>query len=141
MTDVRHFHEADGGNIEFVNGSSTMSDGLEAAAFYSLFGGNKRDSGRKADERLQWWGNVGETDPAKRLRSETQYLLETLPLTPVTRLQFEDAAKRDLAWMVPTPASSVTVVVRIPALDTVSIEIVIEVDGNVFPFTFTRPVG
>ena len=128
MTDVRLHNTEDGGEITVENGRFEMSDGLEASAFLSLFGGNEDDSGLDADAERQWWGNLSESDPTREYRSETQYLLRSLPLIPANLRRFEDAAKRDLGWMVPSVASAVAASATIPALNTVRLEIAINED-------------
>lgn len=137
MTDVRHYHAPDGGEISIENGQPEMADGLETATYLSLFGGNERDSGSDADVALMWWGSIGE--PVERqYRSELQNLLRALPAVPFNLKRIEDAAVNDLAWMTSTGlAKSVNVTARIPALNTVQIDIAIKIDGQVINFTFT----
>jgi phage gp46-like protein len=138
MTDVYLFSTPDGGEIDANNGRLTMSDGLDTAVYLSLFGGNEDDSGSDGDARKQWWGNLSETDPPRQYRSETQHLLKSLPLIPASLRRIEDAAKRDLAWMVPSPARAVDARATIPALNTVRLELAVDIDGTVFSFTFTE---
>ena len=83
------------------NGQIVLCDGKYAAVYLSLYGGNDDDSGLDGDAHRQWWGNMDETDPARTYRSETQHALKAAPLIPANLGQFEDAAKRDLAWMMP----------------------------------------
>ena len=140
MTDVLLRHGDNGGDIEAVLGRFTMSNGLETAAFLSMFGGNERDSGGDEGLPLEWWGNKSETVLARRYRSETQHLLRSLPAIPFNMRRIEDAAERDLAWFVETGlATFVGVVVSIPALNTVAIVMTTEVDGQVFEISFTQP--
>lgn len=134
--DARLYHLPDGGEIEILNGQVTLSDGLETAAYLSLWGGNERDSGSDGDAKLEWWGNLGEPEE-RQYRSQTQNLLRSLPAVPFNLKRIEDAALNDLAWMTASLAKSVTVTARIPALNTVQIEIQIDIDGQVFPITFT----
>jgi phage gp46-like protein len=137
MADVRIFQTLDGGDIEITNGLVGMSEGLDSSAYLSLFGGNLDDSGSQGDERLQWWGNITEPDATRRYRSETQFLLRSLPLVPANLQRFEDAAGRDLAWMIETKiATSIDVDASMPALNTVRIRGGIVVDGSVVPFDF-----
>ena len=138
MTDVRLFNTDDGGEITVENGRFEMSDGLETAVYLSLFGGNEDDSGSEGDDRRQWWGNLGENEPSRQYRSETQHLLRALPLLPASLRRIEDAVKRDLGWMVPSPARAVDARATIPALNTVRIDVAVEVDGKTFPFSFTE---
>lgn len=142
MTDVRLYHDDDGGEIAFVNGSAVMADGLESAVYLSLFGGNEDDSGTQADDRKQWWGNLSETDAARKLRSETQHLLRSLPAVPFNLRRLTEAVERDLAWMKSSLASQVSVLVTIPGLNRVSIAVSIELqNGRQFQFSFHEPWG
>jgi phage gp46-like protein len=139
MTDVRLFHDADGGEITFTNGRVELADGLETIAYTSLFGGNERDGGGKATEHLEWWGNKGETDEAQKCRSETQHLLASIPAISSNLRRIEDAARRDLAWMVTRGiATAVAPVASMPALNTISLVVDITVDGTVYTFDFTE---
>src|SRR5688572_30669781 len=99
MSDIRLFHDDDGGDIEYVNGQAVMSDGLETAVYLSLWGGNEQDSGGDETERLQWWGNQGELIESRKYRSETQNLLRSIPAIPVNLLRIQDAVEHDLEWM------------------------------------------
>ena len=100
MTDVLLRQSNDGGEITVEAGLVLMSEGLETAAYLSLFGGNLDDSGDPATDRLQWWGNRGEVEPNRVYRSETQHLIRALPAVPRNLLRIEQAAARDLAWMI-----------------------------------------
>lgn len=138
MTDVRLYQTDNGGEIDFVAGQAVMDDGLAASVYLSLFGGNDDDSGLEADEAFEWWGNKSEPDPARKYRSETQFLLNSLPLVPANLRAVEDAAGRDLAWMVDTIASSVEVTASVPALNTFKLDVAIVVDDEKYDFAFTR---
>lgn len=140
MSDVHLFHTADGGEITVELGQVSMSEGLETSVYLSWFGGNERDTGLPSTERDQWWGNLDENEPARRYRSETQALLASIPLIPANRRRIEEAAARDIAWMVGTVAISATVTVTLPAPDTVNLSAVIIVGDERFPITvpYTR---
>ena len=138
MTDVRLYQTDNGGEIDFVAGRAVMDDGLAASVYLSLFGGNDDDSGLEADEAFEWWGNKSEPDPARKYRSETQFLLNSLPLVPANLRAVEDAAGRDLAWMVDTIASSVEVNASVPALNTFKLDVAIVIDDAKYDFVFTR---
>jgi phage gp46-like protein len=139
MTDLRLHHTDDGGEIDVVGGRVTMDDGLETAAYISLFGGNELDAGQDSTAGKTWWGNVDEEDRTRRLVSETQHLLRALPATAANLRRIEDAAVRDLAWMVDAGAAdAVEVTAFLPARNTVRLVGSITVDGAVFPFDFQR---
>lgn len=140
MTDVLLRQTPDGGEVTIENGQPFMTDGIETAVFLSLFGGNEQDSGSDGDKPLMWWGNWSEPDPARWYRSETQFLLRSIPAVPANIKRIEDAVGRDLAWMTEGGlATFVGVNVRLPALNTIRIEISVQVDGRLFPVTFEMP--
>jgi phage gp46-like protein len=64
-----------------------------------LFGGNIQDDGLENSER-EWWGNVLDADPAKKIRSLTQHLINNLDQSRNSLLRIQDAVKSDLAWMI-----------------------------------------
>lgn len=126
MTDVLLRQSPDGGEITVEAGLVLMAEGLETAAYLSLFGGNEDDSGDDATDRLQWWGNLGEPEPNRTYRSETQFLIRSLPAVPRNLLRIEQAASRDLAWMVAAGvAKSVVVLASIPDVGRVDVAVTI----------------
>lgn len=136
MTDVLLRQTNDGGDITAEAGLLRMSEGLETAAFLSMFGGNEQDGG-DTDATEQWWGNIGETEAARTYRSETQFLIKSLPTIPANLLRIEQAAARDLAWMVEAGvAKSVAVAARIPALNSVAVDVTIDTLLREVTFTF-----
>src|SRR6187397_3231172 len=142
MTDVLLRHTPDGGDVTIEGGLVLMSEGLETAAYLSLFGGNRDDGADDAGERVQWWGNLGETEPARIYRSETQYLLGSLPAVPSNLLRMERAAMRDLEWLVATGAArSVTVSASIPGLDRVRLDVKIVTLKEQIQLTFGSRTG
>lgn len=133
--DARLFHAADGGDIEFRSGV-VMADGLETAAYLSLFGGNDDDDGSEATKSQQWWGNLDEPVAERRYRSATQATLRALPLTTANLRKVEDAARRDLAWLEKDVADSVTVRASLPARNEILLSVTIRVGDNEFTFPF-----
>lgn len=131
----------DGGDVTLINGSLVLDDGLQTAVTISLFGGNEDDSGSDGDESHMWWGNFDEPTLANRYRSETQNLIRALPATPANMKRVEDAALRDLAWMLAGTADSVDVSVTIPALNHFNITIAISIRDQLFKQSFLRKSG
>lgn len=137
MPDVLLRQTSDGGEINVSGGVTGLSpDGLESAVFLSLFGGNEDDSGSQGDERLEWWGNRSETEVAKKYRSETQFLVRSLSLNTASLQRIEDAATRDLAWILESVATSLEIVATMPALNTVKLQIFAVINDRVIPFSF-----
>lgn len=126
MTDVLLRQTDDGGSITVEGGLVLLSEGLETAAYLSLFGGNEDDAA-DADTTLQWWGNLTETEPERTYRSETQFLLKSLPAIPANLRRIEQSAARDLQWMLDASvATSIGVEATIPALNRVRINLTID---------------
>ena len=136
--DVHLFQTLDDGDINVENGLIEMSAGLDSATYLSLFGGDEDDDGR-ANNPLTWWGNVTEQQPSRQYRSETQYLLERLPVITKNLLRIDDAVKRDLAWLLDENiASSVEVNTTMPALNRIGIKVVITAEGRESEFNFVE---
>lgn len=126
--DVNLFQTDDDGEITVEDGIVEMSSGLGTAVYLSLFGGNEDDDGSEGNP-FTWWGNHLETEPARQYRSETQHLLQAIPATSGNLGRIEEAANRDLAWMVTEGvATEIAIVVSIPRLNRVKIKI--DIDGD-----------
>jgi phage gp46-like protein len=142
MTDVLLRHTPDGGEITIEAGLVLMSEGLESAAYLSLFGGNRDDGADKSGERLQWWGNLDEPVPERTYRSETQYLMRSIPSVPSNLRRFEQAAARDLDWMITTGlARRVDVQASIPGRDRVRLDITIVTLAEQIQLSFGQRTG
>lgn len=138
MSDVRLFQTDDGGEINVDNGIVELGPGLGTAAYLSLFGGNEDDDGSQESPR-SWWGNLGEERPERTYRSETQYLLRSIPATSGNLRRIEDAANRDLAWMLDTGvASEVSASASVIGLNRVRIAVTIQAIGESSRFEFTE---
>lgn len=136
--DVLLFQTNDDGDIEIEGGLVTLSPGLSTATYLSLFGGNQQDDGSQ-DNALTWWGNLGEIDTAKRYRSETQYLLGTIPATSGNLKRIEDAALRDLEWMVKEEVcDSIDISASLIGVNRVKIDVNILAEGDETQFEYTQ---
>ena len=136
--DVTLFQTNDGGNIVVTDGITEMSSCFATAAYLSLFGGNEDDDGSSKNIN-NWWGNLDENDPALQYRSETQNLLQSLVATTGNLQRIEDAVSRDLAWFINKKiASSITIQITMPAINTIDIFISIIADGVESNFNFTE---
>lgn len=125
MTDVLLRQTNDGGDIAIQGGLLLLAEGLETAVYLSLFGGNDDDPGQE-DRSLEWWGNLLDVEAERQYRSETQFLLRSLPAIPANLKRIEQAAARDLSWMLGASlAKSISIEATIPALGRVLIAIII----------------
>ena len=135
---VKLFQTIDDGEINVVNGVIDMSSGLDTSVYLSLWGGNEDDNGSD-NNPFTFWGNLDETDKAKKQISETQYLLQSIPAIPANLLRIEQAAGRDLNWLLENKiASSVIIAVSIPALNRIKIVVTIEANGMESSFEFVE---
>ena len=129
--DVVLYQSINDGDIEIENGLVTMNGGLQSYVYLALFGGNSDDS-NGSDLTNSWWGNISETDPEYKYRSETQNLLDELPPIPANLPRIRQAVLTDLNKMVARGiATEVEAVVSMPALNTVKIAISIDADDDV----------
>jgi len=136
--DIVLFQTDNDGNITVESGIVDMSGGLETAAYLSLFGGNEDDDGRD-DNIFDWWGNLDENEKSRQYHSETQHLLQALPITTGNLQRIEAAATRDLAWFLDNNiASSVTVGVTILDLNRIKITIDIDAFGDESRFEYVE---
>ena len=136
--DVLLFETNDNGEIEIEDGLVTLTPSFDSAVYLSLFGGNWADDGSQ-NNRQTWWGNLDEQATANQYRSETQYLLGTIPATTGNLKRIEDAASRDLQWLIEeNAASSLAVSASLPGLNRVKIEISIRAEGDEAQFNYTE---
>ena len=136
--DVLLYQINDGGEINVTGGLIEMSGGLETAVYLSLFGGNEDCSGRQTCP-FTWWANRSEIDPALKYISETQFLLKELPATTGNLGRIEEAVKRDTKWLIDKKAaSSITISVTIPAVNSIKISVDIEAQGLLSSFDFVE---
>lgn len=138
MADVLIFQTDDGGEITIENGEVTLTDGPESAVYLSLFGGNDDDPGLSGNTEKTWWGNLVEGNEARRYRSRTQYLLETLPPTSGNLRRFEDAVKTDLAWMATELGAELAASASLPSLNRVELAIRLDLDGRRYEFKIAK---
>jgi len=136
--DISLFQTPDGGDITVDSGIVIMGGGLNTAVYLSLFGGNEDDDGRP-NNSANWWGNIGEENPSREYHSETQNLLQGLPATTGNLKRLQDAAVRDLAWMLNDSAASyINVVASIPGVNKIKLTIDIEALGQESRFEFVE---
>lgn len=137
--DVRLFQTLDDGELTVNNGIVEMTQGLETMIYLVLFGGNIEDSGTAATENKQFWGNRLELDPVKHYRSQTQFILESLPPGVANLRQLEAAVKLDLnVFIAEGIANAVDAVATIPEFGLVHVMAQITALGQEQQFTFTQ---
>lgn len=131
--DVLLFQDLEGGNIEINNGLIEMDGGLKTTVYLSLFGGNDDDN--KIDNQefnKSWWGNSNENE-INKIRSETQYLLKSLPITSANLRKLELTAQRDLNWMIEINlAKEIKANATIPNIN--MLKLTIQIDQKEFEF-------
>lgn len=136
--DVILYQALDDGDITVEGGIVSMDGGLQTAAYLSLFGGNEQDDGRE-NSPLAWWGNTVGSNPNERQTSRTQHLLRSIAPTSRNLLRIQDAAEKDLEWLVEVgAASTVSVFASLPALNRVKLAVRIEAQGVESAFEFVE---
>lgn len=137
MTDVLLFQTDDDGDILLEGGLIRTEQGLETAAYLTLFGANEEDSGSPSDDSIQFWGNLLEDDPLRKLRGRFQNLCRTLPVTSANLQLLQEAAEADMLWFVEAEiASTVSLEVSIPAVSRVRVDVDLTVSTRVYNFSF-----
>lgn len=133
---VKIFQTNDDGDICFINGQAVQTTGLDSMVYLSLFGGNEDDDGLQ-DNNKQWWGNIDEPDPASQYRSETQFLLKSLPATVGNLARVRKTVARDLKWILDNRiASSINVTVTLTDINKLNISGTIRAVGEETDFNF-----
>lgn len=122
----------DGGDLLLLNGDLELSDGLETALILSMWGGNLKDNGATSGEKNQYWGNVIETNEYAKIRSKTQNVSNSVPLT-VSALQLvRDAAASDLSWIDDSDLGEVKSIDADGAVKRIDITAEIDIFGAVY---------
>ena len=135
--DVLLFQEDDGGNIAIEDGLVVMTAGLETAFYLAIFGGNEDDPGLD-DESNTWWGNLDETDDSKKYRSETQYLLRSIPSTTGNLNRIKQAVERDTSFFIESgEVDSIDVIVSMPGLNRIKISVFSVSQNQLIELEFT----
>lgn len=135
MSSVKLFQTDNDGDVEFINGQVVVTSGLDSTVYLSLFGGNEDDSGSE-DNPAQWWGNIGES---VQYRSETQYLLRSIPATLPNISLVRRAVERDLQWLLDMKiASSIEVSLSLSEITRLSISVTIVAEGEEKEFNFVE---
>jgi phage gp46-like protein len=128
MTDVLIQQTNNEGDIECVGGVVTLTGGFESAVYLSMFGGPS-----------SYWGNLLETDPARHYDGETERALNGAPATPANLRKIEQAAQRDLSWLITTKAANtVSVSASMPGVNKITFLIVVSAVGLESQFEFTE---
>jgi phage gp46-like protein len=146
------YHTDDGGEVDLTPDGTyvelILDTGLETAAYLSMFGGNERDPGTVHDDadpdhghQNQWWGNLNESTTVA-MRSETANLLRSLPATTSNLVKVEQAAERDLDWfLVEKVAREIEVTATMTSVNSLSVQVRIEVDKQEYVFAFASIWG
>ena len=121
------YEDGNGGQKFIKNNDIATTESLATLSYIAMFGGNKEASTVKenvvTELNFDWWGNY-RTDPSSKwINSETERLLQGIALTSGTRIDIENAAKRDLKKL--EQYGDVEVSVTFPNINQVKIEVTI----------------
>ena len=133
IKDILLYQTVDNGDliVDFADLRTTKN--IESAIYLSLFGGNEEDDGRGDNTELTWWGNLIESDPAKRYVSKFQ-ALGAIPITSANLRRREEAAKEDLAWLVQS-TEDFEVNAIISGLNKIKVNVSGNINGEAFNIT------
>ena len=115
--DALLFNTGDGGELNIDDNGVETTDGLETAAYLSLFCGD-------------FWADNLQTDSEFKYPNRFWKLYQEIPVVPKNLSRFEDAAKKDLEEL---PVSSVTVTAQIIGLN--KLKLTCQLDEDLFEFT------
>lgn len=115
--DALLFNTGDGGELNIDDNGVETTDGLETAAYLSLFCG-------------EFWADNLQTDSEFKYPNRFWKLYQEIPVVPKNLSRFEDAAKKDLEEL---PVSSVTVSAQIIGLN--KLKLTCQLDEDLFEFT------
>lgn len=120
MTDVLLVQTADGGEIQFDDAGNIMTtDDLRSSVYISMMGGGN------------WWADINEPDSNNRLTGEAGRFIKRNSPNSRNLENLEDAAMRDLQWMLNIGAASkVTVTASLTNINRLTLVVDLEYDGK-----------
>lgn len=131
--DLRIIETGNGGDVVKKRRDLAVIEGLENFAYLALFGGNVKASTPRqrleSEQAFDWWGNsMIPNEPSLQMNSETERVLNSVPLNSAGRQLIINAIKTDLAFM--RDFAEVGVAVSIPSDNTVVIGISMKEPDN-----------
>jgi len=129
--DVLHYHTADGGEIDHVDGFMQMTGGFETMAYHAIAGGQP-DGG--------WWGDLLETEQARKYVSQFPAILDAVPLNSEALPTIEKIIRGDLNIFITEGIASEIQNLRVAIADVDTLEIsgFIVAEGRREAFNFTE---
>jgi len=98
--DILLYESIDGGEVSLESGLFIPDKQFSTAAYLSLFGGNKSDSG-KVNNRNEYWCNfLDNIAESEKYRSRFQHIITGFPMTVKNIKDAETAAYMDLQWFI-----------------------------------------
>ena len=135
MTNDLELHETgDGGEIRLEGRDIVTTGAIFNQIYLAFFGGNPGASttGSELDteQRSDWWGNslLFQDQPEIQSNSSLERILESVALDSSGRLEIEEAAKEDLAFL--SEVAEITVSTEIVSIDRLEITILAQEPGN-----------
>lgn len=129
-------HETgNGGDLQLKGNDLDVSGSIFNQIYMALFGGNPTASTTgeelETEQRQDWWANslVYQDLPEFQQNSSLERVLNEVALNSSGRLQIEEAAKNDLAFL--KEVAEISVSTRITDIDRVEIRILAQEPDNV----------
>jgi hypothetical protein len=121
MTDLLFYETGDGGDLLLRAGDLVSVFGVENVPYLSMFSGT------------DWWGNylLPET---QQVKSKTEVVLRTTPLTSAGRMKILDAVNSDLSVLSEIPGTKWTVAVSISNPN--RLDMIVNINGKDFSYTW-----
>jgi hypothetical protein len=104
ISDVRLVENGDGGDFVLIGNDTQLIDGFQNMPYIGLFGGNLQanTTGPKVSEQsFDYWGNFmfAPTNQVIWFNSDTERILNNIPLSSETRILIESQVKKDLQFI------------------------------------------
>jgi len=132
-TDLRLVETGDGGDLVLRGNDVEMISGLQNMPYIAMFGGNPEQStvgAKNTEQAFDFWGNflINPNDQPIWFNSLTERLLDTISLSPITRIEIQETVKKDLEFIL--KFAQVSVEVFLISVDRIRIEIKIQEPDN-----------
>ena len=129
IMDIKIIEVENGFDAIFNGKDLEVIKGIDNMPLLSIAGGNIEESTKiylEGEERFDWWGNslLFGANRSQMFNSDFERLLNNITLSSSTRIDIEEAIKKDLSAM--AEFSEITVAVSFITVDVIKIDITID---------------